>query len=92
MANVLWTSHFVRVSVANMLLFVSLYMLYPVLPVVMASRLSVPITHTGLLYLVSMLGMLFIGPFYNYLIDECKRKNIFRWAFVAMIATIAGYA
>ena len=92
MANVLWTSHFVRVSVANMLLFVSLYMLYPVLPVVMASRLSVPITHTGLLYLVSMLGMLFIGPFYNYLIDECKRKNIFSWAFVAMIATIAGYA
>lgn len=92
MANLLWTSHFVRVSIANLLLFVSLYMLYPVLPVVMADRLNVPIAHTGLLYLFFTLGMLFVGPFYNYLIDACKRKDICMWAFAAMMAAVAGYS
>lgn len=81
-----------RVSIANLLLFVSLYMLYPVLPVAMADRLGVPVSQTGLLYLLFTLGMLCVGPFYNYLVDAYKRKEVCLWAFVALMAAVAGYA
>lgn len=92
MTSQLWTSHFVRICVANLLLFVSLYMLYPVLPVVMAERLGVPISGTGLLYLFFVLGMLIVGPFHNYLVDVYKRKSVCMLSFVALMATVAGYA
>lgn len=92
MESQLWTSHFVRVCLANLLLFVSLYMLYPVLPVVMAGRLGVPVLETGHLYLFFVVGMLLVGPFHNYLIDAFKRKNVCMLAFMAMMATVAGYA
>lgn len=92
MASKLWTFHFMRVCIANLLLFVSLYMLYPVLPVAMATRLGVPVSQTGHLYLLFILGMFLVGPFHNYLIDAYKRKYVCMFAFVTMIAAVAGYA
>lgn len=92
MESQLWTSHFVRVCLANLLLFVSLYMLYPVLPAVMAGRLGIPVSETGTLYLFFVVGMLLVGPFHNYLVDAYKRKNVCMLAFVTMMAAVAGYA
>ena len=43
MAVKLWTVHFMRICVANLLLFISLYILFPVLSVEMADRLGVPV-------------------------------------------------
>ena len=37
MAVKLWTVHFMRICVANLLLFISLYVLFPVLSVEMAA-------------------------------------------------------
>ena len=42
MAVKLWTVHFMRICVANLLLFISLYILFPVLSVEMADRLGCP--------------------------------------------------
>lgn len=81
-----------RICVANLLLFISLYMLYPVLPVAMADRLGIPVSQTGHLYLLFTVGMFLIGPFHNYLVDVYKRKNVCMLAFVAMMAAVAGYA
>lgn len=81
-----------RICVANLLLFISLYMLYPVLPVAMAERLGIPVSETGHLYLLFTLGMFLVGPFHNYLVDVYKRKNVCMLAFVAMMAAVAGYA
>lgn len=92
MTNQLWTFHFMRICVANLLLFISLYMLYPVLPVAMADRLGIPVSQTGHLYLLFTVGMFLIGPFHNYLVDVYKRKNVCMLAFVAMMAAVAGYA
>ena len=39
MAVKLWTVHFMRICVANLLLFISLYILFPVLSVEMADNL-----------------------------------------------------
>ena len=49
MAVKLWTVHFMRICVANLLLFISLYVLFPVLSVEMADRLGVPAAQTCLL-------------------------------------------
>lgn len=64
MATKLWTLHFMRICLANLLLFISLYLLYPVLPVMMASRLGVPVSQTGVIFIFFTLAMFFIGPFH----------------------------
>ncbi len=50
MAVKLWTVHFMRICVANLLLFISLYILFPVLSVEMADRLGVPVAQTGVIF------------------------------------------
>lgn len=92
MANRLWTIHFMRICIANLLLFVSLYMLFPVVPVEMADRLGVPVSQTGAMFLLLTLGMFAIGPFHAYLVDAYKRKYVCAFSFATMIAATAGYA
>ena len=66
MAVKLWTVHFMRIGVANLLLFISLYVLFPVLSVEMADRLGVPAAQTGVIFLFFTLGMFLIGPFHAF--------------------------
>ena len=56
MAVKLWTVHFMRICVANLLLFISLYILFPVLSVEMADRLGVPVAQTGVIFLFFYIG------------------------------------
>ena len=56
MAVKLWTVHFMRICVANLLLFISMYVLFPVLSVEMADRLGVPAAQTGVIFLFFHLG------------------------------------
>ena len=91
MATKLWTLHFMRICLANLLLFISLYLLYPVLPVMMASRLGVPVSQTGVIFILFTLAMFFIGPFHAYLVDVYKRKYICMLSFGVMVAATAGY-
>lgn len=92
MAVKLWTVHFMRICIANLLLFISLYLLFPVLSLEMADRLGVPIAQTGVIFLFFTVGMFLIGPFHAYLIDAYKRKHICMFSFATMIAVTAGYA
>lgn len=92
MANRLWTIHFMRICIANLLLFISLYMLFPVVPVEMADRLGVPVSQTGAMFLLLTLGMFAVGPFHAYLVDAYKRKYVCAFSFATMIAATAGYA
>jgi len=87
----LWTPSFVRLSLGNLFLFVSLYMLLPVLPVVMGSRLGLPIYWTGSIFLFFTLGMCIAGPFYNYLIDTYKRKLLALLSFALLGVGTVGY-
>ena len=64
--------HFMRVCIANFLFFVSLYMLFPVSPLEMAERLDLPVSQTGLMFLMLTLGMFLVGPFHAYLIEDRK--------------------
>lgn len=92
MANNLWTIHFMRICIANLLLFISLYMLFPIVPIEMADRLGVPVSLTGAMFLLLTVGMYVIGPFHAYLVDAYKRKYICAFSFAVMLAATAGYA
>ena len=92
MAVKLWTVHFMRICVANLLLFISLYVLFPVLSVEMADRLGVPAAQTGVIFLFFTLGMFLIGPFHAYLVDEYKRKHVLLYSALIMLAAVLGYA
>ena len=83
--------HFMRVCIANFLFFVSLYMLFPVSPLEMAERLDLPVSQTGLMFLMLTLGMFLIGPFHAYLIDAYKRKRVCLFSFLGMLLTIFAY-
>ncbi len=91
MAVKLWTIHFMRVCVANLLLFISLYVLFPVLPIEMAEHLGVSVAKTGLIFLFFTLGMFFIGPFHAYIVDAYKRKHVCMFSFALIIASAVGY-
>ena len=92
MAVKLWTVHFMRICVANLLLFISLYVLFPVLSVEMADRLGVPAAQTGVIFLFFTLGMFLIGPFHAYLVDAYKRKYVCMFAAALMVVATIGYA
>lgn len=87
----LWTKHFMRISVANLLLFISLYMLLPVLPMELAEQIGLKSEQTGLMFLFFTLGMLFVGPFHAYLIDVYKRKYICLFSTLLVTGATAGY-
>lgn len=92
MPNQLWSIHFMRVCIGNFLMFISLYMLFPVAPLEMAERLQVPVSHTGTMFLMLTAGMLLIGPFHAYVIDAFKRKFVCFVSFLGMlVATFAYY-
>ena len=59
----LWSLGFMRICMANFLLFASLYMLFPVLPAVMVSRLGISTVQVGSMFLVFAVGMFLVGHF-----------------------------
>lgn len=87
----LWTRHFRRICMANLLLFISLYSLFPALAPAEAERLGLPVAQTGVIYLFFTLGMLLIGPFHAYLVDAYKRKYVYIFSGGAMAVATAGY-
>ncbi|MDR3118141.1 MAG: MFS transporter [Mediterranea sp.] len=84
-------ANFGKVCAGNLLIFISQYMLFPILPVVMSRRLGISVAATGGMLLVMVLGMVFMGPFYSYLMDVYRRKSLCVFAFAVVFATTAGY-
>lgn len=82
---------YLRVCFASFLMFVSQYMLIPVLPVVLAGELEISIASAGKIFLILTAGMIFAGPLYSYLIDTYRRKNLCFIAFAVMILVTIGY-
>lgn len=91
MANQLYTTQFMRVCIANLLLFVSLYMLLPVIPLEMSQKLGLSIADTGKLFLVLTAGMFVVGPFSAYMVDAYKRKYVCVLSSLGMVGATVGY-
>ena len=86
------TLNFWRMCTANLLLFISVYMLFPLLPFVMGEQLGVSVGQAGSMFLVFAVAMFTVGPFHAYLVDEYKRKHVLLYSALIMLAAVLGYA
>lgn len=86
------TLNFWRICTANLLLFISVYMLFPLLPFVMEEQLGVSAGQAGSMFLVFAAAMFAVGPFHAYLVDEYKRKHVLLYSTLVMLAAVWGYA
>ena len=86
------TLNFWRMCTANILLFISVYMLFPLLPFVMGQQLDISAGQASCMFPVFAAAMFVVGPFHAYLVDEYKRKHILLYATLIMTATVLGYA
>lgn len=76
---------------ANFLLFISVYMLFPLLPFVMGERLGISAGQVGGMFPVFAAAMFAVGPFHAYLVDEYKRKYVLLYSTFMMMLAIGGY-
>lgn len=88
------TVNFRWVTVGNMLMFASLYMLFPALPSAMSApgRLGLPLVEAGSIFLIFIAGLLLSGPFLSYLTDVFQRKKLCLFAFVVLLLMTVSYA
>lgn len=87
----LWTHDFIRIYISNLLLFASLYMLLPVLPIYLVDRFDISLAVAGGILSLFAVSIFFFGPFYSYLIDSFKRKRVCLLSYLAVIAILGGY-
>lgn len=89
--NGLMTLDFGRMCAANLLLFASVYMLFPVLSFAMPEQLGISVPRMGSVFLLFAAAMFAAGPFHAYLCDEYKRKNVLLVSTLVMLAATLGY-
>lgn len=80
-----------NINTVNFLLFISAYLLFPILHWEMADRLNMPLTKGGYIFLFMILGRVFSGPFINYLVDTFRRKHLTATALIVFLAASGGY-
>ena len=86
------TLNFWRMCIANLLLYASAYLLFPLLPFVMGQQLDISVGKAGVMFLVFAAAMFVVGPFHAHLVDEYKRKRVLLYATFVMLAATLGYA
>ena len=72
----LWTGNMFLLSLSNFLLYASLYMMLPVLPLWMVRHWYCSYAEAGAAIAVFGLAMFLPGTFNSYLIDTFKRKSV----------------
>jgi len=80
-----------RMAVSNLFLSVSLYMLYPVLPLWLSLDKGLSLELSGGITALFGLGIILMGPFYGYLVDHYKRKSVCLWSLIAVSAFSFGF-
>lgn len=86
------TLNYWRMCTSNLLLFTSVYMLFPLLPFIIGQRLDISVAETGSMFLVFAAAMFLVGPFHAYLGDAYKRKRVLIYSIFVMLAAALGYA
>jgi len=82
----LWTENMVLLSLSNFLLYASLYMMLPAMPLWIVQHWYCSYAEAGAATAVFGIAIFLPGMFNSYLIDTFKRKNV---CFVAMFLFVA---
>lgn len=78
----LWTKEMFFLSLSNFLLYLSIYVLLPVLPLWISSQYGCSIVESAAIVSLYGISAFFTGPFNSYLIDAFKRRNVGLWGLV----------
>lgn len=87
----LLTWNFLRMCIAHFLLFASLYVTLPLLPLLVEERTGSAAEHGVWIYGAFAAGMLAVGPFHAHLGDEFRRKLVFVWSLLLSSMAVMGY-
>ena len=84
----LWHREFWLVSLANLLLTMSVYMLIPVLPVYLKEVEGMAVMDVGVAMGVYVIGLFALGPFCNYFIQRYRRNKVCMLSALTMVLAL----
>ncbi len=87
----LWSHDFWRICMANFMLSISLYMLWPVLPDWMMSTYGATPLQAGGIMALFGITIFILGPTFSYLVDTYKRKSVCLLGILIVTAATGGY-
>ena len=87
----LWNSNYVRVWVANFMLFFAFYLLTPLLPIFLWDTFKADSAVTGIVLSGYTVTALITRPFSGYIVDSFPRKKVLMWCFFFFAVFFAGY-
>jgi MFS family permease len=87
----LWHKGFWLLSIANMLLTMSVYMLIPILPVWLMHVDKISPFYTGIIMGAYGLGLFVLGPLCSWLVQKYRRSHVCSVSIFVMICSIAGF-
>lgn len=87
----LWNRNFIAVSIANFLLFFSLYLLLPLLPLYLRDRFNASHDMIGFILSGYVITALIIRPFGGFIVDSFPRKRVLLITFFLFFIFFAGY-
>lgn len=91
MQDKLWNSNFVKVSIANFLLFFAFYLLMPLLPLYMSETFHTTKDVIGAVLSGYTVAALITRPFSGYLVDSYPRKQVLLVVYFLFFIFFAGY-
>lgn len=84
----LWHREFWQMALANLLLSMSVYILYPLLPQCLEDNGHFTAVETGGSMAVFALGLFLFGPFCSFLVQHYRRNKVCLWSIVVMAACL----
>lgn len=91
MQEKLWNSNFVKVNIANFLLFFSFYLLMPLLPLYMSETFHSTKDVIGAVLSGYTVAALMARPFSGYFVDSYPRKQVLLVVYFLFFIFFAGY-
>lgn len=88
--NKLFTSNFIKVCLSNLLLFVTLYLVLPILPFALNVEMKQVLPSWSLLLFFAG-GLILGGPLHNYFIENYSRKKVCTLAYFGVAAPMLLY-
>ena len=87
----LWNGNYIKVMVANFMLYFAFYLLSPLLPIYLSESFGAPKDTIGLVLSGYTIASLVIRPFSGYIIDSFDRKRMLVLFFALFALCFLGY-
>ena len=88
---VLWNSNYVKVWIANFMLFFAFYLLAPLLPLYLRDTFSAGKAMIGIVLSGYTLTALCVRPFSGFVVDSFSRKKVLLICYFCFALLFAGY-